>query len=154
VLLGNGDGTFQAQHSFYAGDTWHGYGYDPLSLSDVNSDGALDVIATRSNDNTAVFLGNGDGTFQTLQWDYTIEGSTSNTLVDMNSDGLLDLAISSRNGNISVLLGNGDGSFQAEQRIAVGGSPRFLTFGDVNGDGMVDAVTNTNGIFVLLGNRD
>ncbi|MEW6283581.1 MAG: FG-GAP-like repeat-containing protein, partial [Candidatus Eremiobacterota bacterium] len=60
VLLGNGDGTFQAAQNFAAGA-------NPFSvaLGDVNGDGRLDLATANHNSNDAsVLLGNGDGTFQ------------------------------------------------------------------------------------------
>jgi hypothetical protein len=59
VLLGNGDGTFQAHVDYAAGD-------DPLSVevADLNGDGKQDlVLANNLGDTVSVLLGNGDGTF-------------------------------------------------------------------------------------------
>jgi hypothetical protein len=60
VLLGNGDGTFQAARNF-------GVGSYPLSVAvgDFNGDGVPDLaVANASSNNVSVLLGNGDGTFQ------------------------------------------------------------------------------------------
>src|SRR5262245_28650548 len=60
VLLGNGDGTFQAARNF-------GVGSDPHSVAvgDFNGDGKPDVaVANQNSDNVSVLLGNGDGSFQ------------------------------------------------------------------------------------------
>ena len=70
VLLGKGDGTFQAAVSYGSG----GYDATSVAVADVNGDGELDLAVTDGNngcgDNplvscVSVLLGNGDGTFQT-----------------------------------------------------------------------------------------
>ena len=63
VLLGNGNGTFQAKQSF-------GTGNQPFSVAvgDFNGDGKSDLVtADYNNDTASVLLGNGDGTFQAKQ---------------------------------------------------------------------------------------
>ena len=63
VLLGNGDGSFQAQQSFAAGD-----GPSSVALGDVDGNGVLDlVLANESSNDVSVLLGNGDGRFQAQQ---------------------------------------------------------------------------------------
>ena len=59
VLLGNGNGTFQAAVSYGAG----GYEANPVAVAYVNGDGKLDLAVTDGN-GVSVLLGNGDGTFQ------------------------------------------------------------------------------------------
>lgn len=60
VLLGNGDGTFQAPLNYPLGT-------NTLAVADFNSDGKADLVALLGSSSTkvAVLLGNGDGTFQT-----------------------------------------------------------------------------------------
>src|SRR5262249_29827845 len=94
VLLGKGDGTFQAVHVYDTG------GY-PLAVvaADVNGDGILDLVVANgggifSHGNTVgVLLGKGDGTFQAAQT-YTV-GSDPFALAvgDFNGDGHPDLAV-------------------------------------------------------------
>src|SRR5207302_39262 len=60
VLLGNGDGTFQAALTFAAGS-----GPSSVAAGDFNGDGKLDLaVASRGSSLVSVLLGNGDGTFQ------------------------------------------------------------------------------------------
>jgi uncharacterized protein (TIGR03437 family) len=151
VRLGNGDGTFQAPVGFTkfpAGD------FRFAVIADFNGDGKADVAQTsaRPDPNLYVWLGNGDGTFQsvTVSVIETVAGSSVRPLVaaDFNRDGKMDLAVGGRNG-LTILLGNGDGTFSAK---AVYSDPgETLALGDLNGDGKLDLV---DGFSVLLGNGD
>ena len=59
VLLGNGNGTFQAQATFAAGS----FPYS-VAVGDVNGDGRPDLLVANGNsNNVSVLLGNGNGNF-------------------------------------------------------------------------------------------
>jgi len=98
VLLGKGDGTFQAASTYASG----GYGAAAVAVADVNGDGTLDVVVancsgsssdcTGSAGDVGVLLGNGSGLFQTAVT-YT---SGSNypfavAVADVNGDGRPDI---------------------------------------------------------------
>src|SRR5437879_3877578 len=118
VLLGNGDGTFQAAVSYDSGanlPTW-------VTAGDFNGDGKLDLAVANNcaNGNTCpngvvgILLGNGDGTFQAAVPYYSGGNlAYSVTVGDFNGDGKLDLAVANNcsfqcpNGSVSALLGNG-----------------------------------------------
>jgi hypothetical protein len=107
VLLGNGDGTFQA-HKDYATGTYT----TAVAAVDVNGDGVLDLVAAnRSSDTVSVLLGNGDGSFQ-VKKDYECGISpVSLAVADLNGDGLPDLITANNNGpTVSVLLNLGNGT--------------------------------------------
>ena len=129
VLLGKGDGTFQAAVNY-------GTGSGPLSVAvgDFNGDGKLDLVVTNAFDNNvSVLLGNGDGTFQAAV-NYGA-GSAPNSVAvgDFNGDGKLDLAVANNgSNNLSVLLGNGDGTFQAAVNYSAGKGPYSVAVGDFN----------------------
>src|SRR5271165_4650723 len=68
VLLGNGDGTFQAPVFYDSG----GYLPNSVAVADVNGDGKPDLVvanwcadSTCAKGTVSVLLGNGDGTFRT-----------------------------------------------------------------------------------------
>jgi len=59
ILLGNGDGTFEAALNLSGVS-----GAQSLAVGDFNGDGKLDLVTADSYaNNVSVLLGNGDGTF-------------------------------------------------------------------------------------------
>jgi hypothetical protein len=154
VLLGNGDGTFQAAHDYAVSS-----GASAVAVADFNGDGKLDLAVTYLDpqDVVSVLLGNGNGTFQAAQKSYPVGFDPWSMAVgDFNGDGHLDLAVANLlSDNVSVLLGKGDGTFQNTQSYAAGSYPDFVAVGDFNGDGHLDlAVADFSSISVLLGNGE
>ena len=105
VLLGNGDGSFQAAQDFAAGDT-------PVfvAVGDFNGDGVEDLAVANldvSSNNVSVLLGIGDGSFQTAQ-DFGAGRAPDSVVVgDFNGDGKPDLAVANQSSNnVSVLINN------------------------------------------------
>ncbi len=161
ILLGNGDGTFQAARNFGAGKQT-----ESIAIADFNSDGRLDIIGVSELENVLnVLLGNGDGTFQprfTVTIDdidpyYVVAGDFNNDHKwdialsglgrDLNGDGFRDSA-----GGTTVLLGNGDGTFQNHGPLL----PLSLSAAaDFNQDARLDLVVVTfPGFDVFLGTGD
>jgi hypothetical protein len=154
VLLGTGDGGFQAEQRFAVGKR-----ISSISLNDVDDDGLLDVVTTNKySDDISVIFGNGDGSFQAPQHGIAGDVPYCIALDDLNGDGLLDLLTANSNSDdISVMLGNRDETFQAQQRFDAGFWPVSLDLNDLNSDGALDVVTvnnDTSSISVLLGNGD
>lgn len=155
VLLGNGNGTFQAPRLYASGSIYY------LVMADVNKDGKLDVLTANFYGSTAgVLLGNGDGTLQAEAAYSTGSGSTPYALAaaDVNADGHLDLLTANYGSRTAgVLLGNGDGTFQPLATYSAGArsTPAGIVAADVNADGQLDLLTanfNDNSAGVLLGN--
>src|SRR3989442_333680 len=157
VLLGNGDGTFQAARNFDAG---LGSGPIWVVVVDINGDGKADVLlANQSRHSLGVLLGNGDGTLQPpMNFDTAGNLPESIAVGDFNGDGKLDVAVAHfYSTNVTVLLGNGDGTFRPALTFPVGNRNEFVAVGDFNGDGTLDVAVasyNTNTVGVLMGNGD
>jgi hypothetical protein len=160
IFLGNGDGTFTQKATLWLPGS-NGGSLDDMVAGDFNGDGIED-LAVADGFGTAIFLGNGDGTFTyKATSDGCGRGSNSNAIVvaDFNQDGILDLAEASGNGDsVTILLGNGDGTFkEASTRPGTGANPTGVAVGDFNGDGIPDLAVTNNGadtVTILLGNGD
>jgi uncharacterized repeat protein (TIGR01451 family) len=136
---------------------------DDVKAGDVNGDGKVDLVGVinETNPQIAVFLGNGNGTFQTPVFYST--GSTQTpcciALADLRNNGNLDALVSNDDGSLSVLLNNGDGTFGTATVIpsVSGNSGSMIVSGDFNGDGKLDLALADYGdssINILLGNGD
>jgi hypothetical protein len=117
-----------------------------IALGDVNNDGKLDLVVPG-----AVFLGNGDGTFQAPITVATTRGAQSLALGDFSGDGNLDLAAGE--GSLEILLGNGNGTFTRRVTIPVSSGTSTLVIGDFNADGKLDVAIagGYQGVSVFLG---
>jgi hypothetical protein len=154
ILLGNGDGTFQAPVSYAAGSA-----PSSVAIGDFNNDGKLDLaVANAGSNNVSVLLGNGDGTFQAAVSYNAGTQPSAGAVGDLNNDNNLDLVVANQSDNdVSVLLGNGDGTFKAAVNYAVASGPTSVALGYFTASHILDlAVANrgTNNISVLLGNGD
>jgi len=145
VLLGKGDGTFQAPVNIMlpgplvqqaTGSTASA----ALTLGDLNGDGKLDVVTAfqGSPNQVAVLLGDGKGGFQAPLLSNTNTGPPMIAITDLNGDGKPDLLLADCCGlsEASMLLGKGDGTFQPEMQFPSGPNPRGIAVGDFYGQGL------------------
>lgn len=162
LLLGNGDGTFQAPTPVPNSS----YGLPMFSqltdaaIYDINHDGRSDLLSASTSPPTepnliSVALSNGDGSFRTVTTAIPSEldngtfyyPSTLPALADFFGHGQLDAAYGSLS-HAYVLKGHGDGTFdQAGTVMAlpeIGSSPSLgalsVASGDFDGDGKPDFV--------------
>jgi uncharacterized repeat protein (TIGR01451 family) len=177
ILLGNGDGTFQAPKNLALGPA-----ATVIAVADFNLDKKSD-LAVYNTHSVGIYLGNGDGTFQPVIGVST-PSADGNALVvaDFNGDSKPDLAFTFSNqipfeqaaAGVGILLGNGDGTFSAGTTLAFTDSfgPVYATSvlaADLNHDGKVDLLIGSSeegvrcGLFctatltrisVFLGNGD
>ncbi|MCI0461354.1 MAG: VCBS repeat-containing protein, partial [Gemmataceae bacterium] len=139
ILLGRGDGTFQAGTQVSTGSSTYA-----VVQGDFNEDGRLDLAtANHTTKDVAILLGQQDGTFR-LHGRFSVGADTVGlTPGDFNGDGHVDLALANFNApNILVLFGRGDGTFGDLAAVAVppGSLTARMVTGDFNGDGRADLV--------------
>jgi hypothetical protein len=175
ILLGAGNGTFAAPKAILPMPQ----NTVALYAADLNGDGNQDLIAATytplsssfqaSTSGITVFLGKGDGTFQSPVSTVVSTNAGTNSAFakalafgDFNNDGKLDVVTP-----FGVLLGNGDGTFKTPPialpfTTSTSGSPTpalpsapLLALGDFNGDGNLDLATlpptGTGEVEILLG---
>jgi hypothetical protein len=103
ILLGNGDGSFEAPANYYVSP---GYGF---VVADLNGDGKIDIAVGNQYGGVGELLGNGDGTFQNPLYYSPLYLSVPLAPVavgDFNGDGRADLALLfNESPTTSVLLG-------------------------------------------------
>jgi hypothetical protein len=159
ILIGNGDGTFQPAVNYPISGSLA----TQAAVGDFNGDGKLDLavgttILSGDNYSVAIFLGNGNGTFQPPAYYPAANVPQFVAVGDFNRDGVQDLAVTGL-GGVSILLGLGKGAFQAPVFYATtNGFPAGIAVGDLNGDGYADlAVANgfsSTTVAVLIGKGD
>ncbi|MGC9950205.1 MAG: VCBS repeat-containing protein [Bryobacteraceae bacterium] len=146
ILLGNGDGSFQAPVPY--GVLIFGL---TVAIGDFNGDGKPDLaVADYSSSAVSVLLGNGDGTFQP-QVNYAVGFEPLYVVAgDFNGDGIPDLAIANNLSNtVSILLGKGDGTFQPAPFQFPMLYPQALAVGDFNNDGKADLAVSAGYVPVI-----
>ena len=131
-----------------------------ISSADFNSDGYLDIaVVNYIGRNIALFLGYGNGSFQTKETSFTGGGLQPELMSfgDFNSDTPLDIVISYTSSELAVFFGFGNGTF-GRRKIFISNDTeavtRFTSVNDLNHDDYQDIVignASPYGISILYG---
>lgn len=148
VLLGNGNGTFQAPISFLLPS---GFSVNSITAADFNNDGKLDLAVAEFNTSSSqiqIFEGDGTGHFSLANTLHSSDPSDIRKIRvgDFNRDGKTDIAMLQ---DFAVSAWFGNGSFTFDQVILQHyGATADLTVVDLNQDNFGDIVisffTNTS----------
>ena len=157
ILLGNGDGTFQAHHDIAGAPN-----LNSIAVGDFNHDGNPEIATSSNNPVNAVYvsLGNGHGGVVaqkiTTGFGATTTDPTANPFLllkiawaDYNRDGKDDLYYIECCGGpdivfgaFGVLTGNGDGTFTDHLIDGQDFDVFNLSSTDINQDGLSDAIVS------------
>jgi hypothetical protein len=152
LLLGAGDGTFTAGDQLVV-PHWTRW----LSTGDLNHDAYLDLVVVTEGvdeDQIAVFLGAGDGTFPNKSEYPTGINPNYAALADVSGDGSSDILVGVENlpGAVVAYLNDGQGSLIAPRHYDIAGDERSAALADADGDGDLDALigADNTGIITML----
>jgi len=171
VLLGNGDGTFQAPQQAPTGAS-----PQFLTNGDVDQDGNVDLLVAVNDfpGGVEIHAGNGDGTFATGDLVFPITNGLyiqHMDVTDLDQDGFMDITVMTGysdpvdskglgpfRGGFYLLYGRGGGNFEdALFQPGNGSDPGQGSAADVDGDGILDLVSASGGgrdVSILLGAGD
>jgi len=134
---------------------------DAIAVGDFNNDKKLDVVVANSSDNdVAVILGNGNGTFTDIENFISGYNATALAVGDFNGDGFADFLVNSNNTffatyDVNLFTGNGKGSFTPTYTSNSFLNPiSSIAAADFNGDKKLDFVVTqqaSNSVEVAFG---
>lgn len=147
VLLNNGDGTFAEPVSYEVG-------FNPmwLEMSDLDQDGALDLLIPNESGLVSILYNNGDGSFRE-SLDLETGGFPREVkTAELDGNDLPDLIVApTGSGNVTTFANNGDGTFSKMKDYYLRTlfmHALFVT--DVEGDGLRDLIGIGGGSSVYI----
>jgi hypothetical protein len=130
LMLGNGDGTFQAEQTILSGTNYSG-----LVAGDFNNDGKLDlVVSDYGYPAVNVLFGNGDGTFKSALSYPAGVGPITPAAADLNHDGQLDIVVPNYNVGTADVLLNEAVQTATLTKVALPGTGTHTVSGTYSGD--------------------
>jgi hypothetical protein len=137
-------------------------GPQAIAIADFNEDGQLDlVILNRITVNIQIYIGYGDGTFESRD-KYSNGPNSAPRMIavgDFNHDHHQDIAVANYGTNsIGIFLGFGNGTFERQNELSTGSSrPNSIGLADLNNDTNLDMVIvnyGTNSVSIYYGHGD
>ncbi|CAF3960764.1 unnamed protein product [Rotaria sp. Silwood1] len=144
IFLGDANGTFREINNYSMGTGTTGL--ISIALGDINSDKQIDIVVADSEANqVGIFLGRGDGTFESVCTLSTGDDSFPSLVIvdDINNDKRQDICILNiRTQKVAIFYGHGNGNFITLTNYATGSDALAVHFvvGDLNHDNKLDIV--------------
>lgn len=154
VFLNDGTGHY---HNFSVYPIRNGARPSTNESADFNMDGHIDVaVGNSTGDSITVFLGDGTGSFLSIENYRAASGIRGLAVSDMDGDGDMDIVTANRSGNnVTVLHNNGDGTFGARMILdGLSSGETACATADANGDGILDLFVGAHGsgeVSLMLG---
>ncbi|HEX2732883.1 MAG TPA: FG-GAP-like repeat-containing protein [Polyangiaceae bacterium] len=153
VVLGNGDGSFEAGASYAING-----GPSQIVLGDFDGNQTLDALVVAEDANElSVLLNAGDGSFTSTEPITGEKQLRAAAVGDINGDGNLDAVAVGLADTVMVLIGDGDGGFEQSSHPTDGYCSAALLV-DLDGDEILDLVTTPTlsgyNVEVSIGNGD
>ncbi len=151
ILENDGTGEFSLHSQMALGEDTYA-----VEAADLDMDGNLDLLVVQAGDDeVAVLLGGGDGTFDEITRLNTPPSPKAVAVGHFNSDELPDCAVANYDdASVTVFINDGSGFFEAGTSYSTGsGQPRFLIARDLDMNGLDDLVVaggrSSSQVFVL-----
>ena len=143
IYPGHGDGTFGEPIKTTTSNP------SGSAAGDLNRDGKVDFVISAPSA-IQLFLGNGDGTFQSPQTIASDFGPVK--IADLDRDGRPDVTVSLAGSGVLLLLrGNGDGTFRPAIEVPSGSLFAYSSVvRDLNGDKTPEAIVDTGDAVTVL----
>ena len=123
------------------------------ALSDIDSDGNLDlVVTTPEKHGFTILSGKGGGTFEIgKDYPYPIEGYPLSIIsADIDGDSTTDLVVLDSYGKVRTFLNKGDGTFSPGRAYPVEDYSFSISASDVNRDGAIDLIVLSANTHTIL----